>query len=176
VARRHSGARRTRGRRGRKAADKRVVIESHPTVDLCARCCHQILRARVSTARSSPNTLQHRNSLAHLTRYSIRNNTLTDLKSAKNRPPWRLAYPARNVDWPCRAICRMLFAEGRVSLAFGDAQISFREARTLHVCHRQSSSASRRTHSEASTLLRPARPLGPFLLTRLRPPRRWLAQ
>ena len=58
-----------------------------------------------------------------------RNNTLADLKSAKNRPPWRLAYPARNVDWPCRAICRMLFAEGRVSLAFGDAQISFREAR-----------------------------------------------
>ena len=34
---------------------KRVVIEPHPTVDMCARCCHQILIARISTARSSPN-------------------------------------------------------------------------------------------------------------------------
>jgi len=176
VARRHSGARRTRGRRGRKAADKRVVIESHPTVDLCARCCHQILRARVSTARSSPNTPTPQlvcTSHPGFDAETIRSRTF---QKRKESPPWRLAYPACNVDWPCRAICRMLFAEGRVSLAFGDAQISFREARTLHVCHRQSSSASRRTHSEASTLLRPARPLGPFLLTRLRRPRRWLAQ
>jgi hypothetical protein len=34
---------------------------------------------------------------------------------------------------------------GELSLAFGDVSISFREVLTLHVFHRQSSSASRRT-------------------------------
>jgi hypothetical protein len=47
----------------------------------------------------------------------------------------------------------MRLLTGDVSLAFGDMPISFREVLTLHVCHRLSFSASRRTAARLSLSL-----------------------